>query len=494
MAGLKPQTVSRRGSKSETEPPPARYGKPMRRSTSGFPHFSDMNSNTPTSARRSFLKAGLATAAAPFLLPGPVWSAERSPNEKIRMGFIGMGKQNGGLLGGFMNNQQDVQVMAVCDVDTTRREHSLKVVRDYYKSKGREETVDAYNDFRELLAHEDIDAVCIATPDHWHAIITTAALAAGKDVYCEKPLVHSIEEALAVMSGVKQHGRILQTGSMQRSSKEFRAACEVVRNGHIGEVKSVVCQFGVPGRPCDLPGESEEPGLDWDRWLGPAPSRPYSSVLSPRGVHNNFPDWRLFLEYGGGYVTDWGAHHLDIAQWALGMDESGPVEIRIPGNQKNLKEGGQLVYANGVTVTHQNNGFGVDITGSEGSVKVNRGRIEVIIKGETIADFTGKNSGSSLDREVAKLDSGLLKDPEIKLYRTKNGNHLEDFLSSVRSRQKPCTHEIIGARSATVCNLLNIGYYNGVSFGWDPAAFTFKGAGTDPAWLKHAYRGDWKLS
>lgn len=453
-----------------------------------------MNPTHRSTARRSFLKAGLAATAAPFILPSSIWAAESSPNARIRMGFIGMGKQNGGLLRGFMSNEADVQVMAVCDVDTTRRENAKKVVTDYYTAKGRKETVDAYNDFREVLARTDIDAVCIATPDHWHAIITTAALAAGKDVYCEKPLVHSIEEAVSVMAGTAKHNRILQTGSMQRSSKEFRAACEIVRNGFIGEVKSVICQFGVPGKLCDLPEQPAEPGLDWDRWLGPAPARPYSSVLSPRGVHDNFPDWRLFSEYGGGYVTDWGAHHLDIAQWALGMDESGPVEVRLPDNKKGLSEGAQLVYANGVTVTHKNAGFGVDITGSEGTVKVNRGKIEVIVKGETLANFTDKSSNTSLDREVAKLDASLLKEPKTMLYRTKNGNHLQDFISSVRSRQKSCTHEIIGARSATVCNLMNIAYTHGTGFGWDPAAMNFKGPGTDASWLKYSYRGEWKLS
>ena len=447
-----------------------------------------------SNARRSFLKSSLAAGAASLLLPSQIWAQGEGANSKIRMAFIGTGKQNGGLMRGFMGMMDEVQVMAVCDVDTTRRENALKTVTDYYKSKSRTEKVDAYNDFREIIARKDIDAVCIATPDHWHALITVAALNSGKDVYCEKPLVHSVEEAVAVMDAVKRNNRILQTGSMQRSMKEFRAAAEIVRNGYIGEVKSVETQFGVPGKLCDLPEETAEPGLDWDRWLGPAPLRPYSSVLSPRGVHDNFPDWRHYLEYGGGDVTDWGAHHLDITQWALGMDESGPVEVRTPGNAKNLKEGGQLVYANGITVTHKNSGYGVDITGSEGSVKVNRGRIEVTVKGEVLASFTRGTTGTSLDREVAKLDATLLKDPKVKLYRTKNGNHLGDFISSVRSREKPCTHEIIGARSATVCNLLNIGYHNGTSFGWDPAAMTFKGPGTDPAWLKYNYRGDWKLA
>ena len=453
-----------------------------------------MNPVIRSTARRTFIKAGLAATAAPFFLPSSLRAQGTAANSRIRMAFIGTGKQNGGLMRGFAGMEQDVQVVAVCDVDTTRREHAKKTALEFYQSKGRSETVDVYNDFREIMARKDIDAVCIATPDHWHAIITLAALNSGKDVYCEKPLVHSVEEAVAVMDAVKRNNRVLQTGSMQRSMKEFRAAAEVVRNGFIGEVKSVVTQFGVPGKLCDLPEETAEPGLDWDRWLGPAPLRPYSSVLSPRGVHDNFPDWRHYLEYGGGYVTDWGAHHLDIAQWALGMDESGPVEIRIPGNAKNLKDGGQLVYANGLTVTHRNSGYGVDITGSEGSVKVNRGRIEVTVKGEVLAKFGEGTTGTSVDREVAKLDATLLKEPKVQLYRTAKGNHLEDFISSIRSRQKPCTHEIIGARSATVCNLLNIGYHHGTSFGWDPAAMTFKGPGTDPAWLKYNYRGDWKLA
>jgi len=453
-----------------------------------------MNPLPASSARRQFLKASLASAAAPLLLPGHVWAAETSPNAKIRMAFIGTGKQSQGLIRGFIGQTDDVQAVAVCDVDTTRRENARKSIVDFYATKERTETVDAYSDFREIIARRDIDAVCIATPDHWHALITTAALSAGKDVYCEKPLVHSIEEALAVMEAVKRHQRILQTGSMQRSMKEFRAAAELVRNGFIGEVKSVIVQFGKPGILCDLPEEPAEPGLDWDRWLGPAPVRPYSSVLAPRGVHSHFPDWRKYLEYGGGMVTDWGAHHLDITQWALGMDESGPTSIHIPDNAKNLPEGGQVRYANGVTVTHKNEGYGVDITGTEGSVKVNRGRIEVTIKGEVVAQFEKGTAGTSLEREVAKLDATLLKEPKLTLYRTPKGNHLADFLTSIRSRQKPCTHEIIGARSATVCNLLNLGYHHGTSFSWDPASFALTGPGTDPSWLKYQYRGDWKLS
>ena len=144
-----------------------------------------------------------------------------------------------------------------------------------------------------------MDAVCIATPDHWHALITLAALKAGKDVYCEKPLTHTIHEAIEVMAAVKQHRRVLQTGSMQRSMAEFRVACELVRNGALGKLQRITCMVGGPGRPCNLPAQPEEPGLDWDRWLGPAPVRPYHSDLCPRGVYNGYPDWRSYAEYGG---------------------------------------------------------------------------------------------------------------------------------------------------------------------------------------------------
>ena len=262
--------------------------------------------------RRNVIKA---VATMPFILPSRIWAAETPPSDRLGVGFIGMGIQSRGLLKSFL--YEDVQVLAVCDVDTTRREAARQKVDEHYAAlpaTGRPGCA-AYDDFRELLDREDIDVVCIATPDHWHAIITLAALRAGKDVYCEKPLTHNIHEAIEVMKAVDANGRVLQTGSMQRSMKEFRVACELVRNGAIGKVERILCSFGDPAVPCDLPEEPMEFGLDWDMWLGPAPMRAYSSVLSPRGLHDHFPDWRLYREYGGGMVTDWGAHHLDIAQW-----------------------------------------------------------------------------------------------------------------------------------------------------------------------------------
>src|SRR5262245_51009620 len=323
--------------------------------------------------RRSFVQsATVLTSAAPFLLPARVWSADSKPNDRLTLGFIGNGTQGRGLMGGFLG-RKDTQTLAVCDVDTTRRENAKKIVEDHYAKQNDAsfKGCAAYNDFRELLDRKDIDAVVIATPDHWHALIAIAAARAGKDIYCEKPLCESIHEARAMVQAVRQHQRVFQTGSMQRSSKEFRIACELVRNGHIGRVQRVEVAVGGPGVPCDLPTEADEPGLDWNLWLGPAPLRGYHSELSPRGVHKHFPNWRNYREYGGGMVTDWGAHHFDIAQWGLGMDESGPTEI-FPVTDPKATHGVHFTYANGVEVVH-NSGNGVWFHGTEGKIYVNRG-------------------------------------------------------------------------------------------------------------------------
>jgi predicted dehydrogenase len=408
-----------------------------------------------------------------------------------------MGKQSKHLLSSFLG-QPGVQVLAVCDVDTNRRESAKKRVEEHYSKHKADgwKGCDAYNDFRKLVTRKDIDAVCVATPDHWHAIVTVAALNAGKDVYCEKPLTHNIHEALTVIEAVKENGRVLQTGSMQRSSGEFRVACELVQNGVVGKISRVECDFGGPPRPNDLREETAEPGLDWDRWLGPAPVKPYSSVLSPRGVHDHFPLWREYSEYGGGYVTDWGAHHLDIAQWGLGMDENGPVEVRPPydglekiAQKKNLDlRGCELVYASGITVKHVSNGFGVHFFGENGEVKVNRGKFELILKGQTVAK---KDEKGSVERAYMTAERDYLKDAKTRLY--KSGDHLADFLSCVRSRKKPITHEGVGGGTAIVCHLMNIGYLTGKPFKWDPVKHEFAGGTCDPKFLTRDYRGEWKV-
>jgi predicted dehydrogenase len=423
-------------------------------------------------------------AAAPFLLPSRVWAAETAPGARLTMGFVGLGIQSRGLLDNFL--RQDTRVLAVCDVDAVRRNDAKQKVDKFHGNSD----CAAYDDFPDLIARKDIDAVCIATPDHWHAIITLAALRSGKDVYCEKPLTHNIHEAVEVIKAVKRHQRVLQTGSMQRSMHEFRVACELVRNGVIGTIQNVECSFGDPGRPCDLAEEALEPGLDWNLWCGPAPLRGYNPVLSPRGgSYGFFPDWRNFKEYGSGMVGDWGAHHLDIAQWGLGMDDSGPVEV-IPPADPNAKRGAKLVYASGITLEHKD-GFGVHFFGTGGEVLVNRGKFVLIVGRETIASFHDDKSNkdeadTNCAAEVKKAEKRYLANAPIKLYVSKQ--HVVDFLTCVKSRQKPITNEQVGARSAICCHLLNQSYYHHARLKWNPATFKFTGGVGDPKWLTRDYR------
>ena len=234
-----------------------------------------------------------------------------------------------------------MQVVAVCDVDTTRREHSKKTVEDFYAKKNTAgyKGCAVYNDFRELLARKDIDAVCIATPDHWHAIPVIEACKAKKDIYCEKPLTLTIAEARAMIDAVRKTRARLPdrqpAALVERVPQGVRTRPQRPDRQGAGRSTSAVGSPSQCRATCRR--RSAEPGLDWDRWLGPAPERAYNSVLSPRGVHKHFPAWRNYREYSGGMMTDWGAHHFDIAQWGLGMDDSGPVEI-IPPDGKDVKQ------------------------------------------------------------------------------------------------------------------------------------------------------------
>lgn len=221
----------------------------------------------------------------------------------------------------------------------------------------------AYNDCEDLLVRDDIDAVVIGTPDHWHAWQAIATVNAGKDVYCEKPLTHNIHEALEIVKAVRRNKRILQTGSQQRSSKEFRVAAELVRNGVIGKIQKVDVSFGDPVPEYNFPEEEMEPGLDWNRWCGPAPLMPYHSAFSPRGVHTHFPAWRKTRQFGGGSITDFGAHHIDIAHWGLNEDKRGPIEVVPP--EPGALRGGQLIYTGGIPLTHVR-GKGISFFGTEG--------------------------------------------------------------------------------------------------------------------------------
>jgi predicted dehydrogenase len=242
------------------------------------------------STRRSFLKTSALLLSAPLILPSRVWSAETAPSKRLTIGCIGMGKQMGGHLRSYLG-RDDVEVLAVCDVDTTRREHAKKTVDTAYTAKtgGTYAGCAAYNDFREVIARKDIDIVVIATPDHWHAYIAIAAVRAGKDVYCEKPLTYNVREAVELVKEVRKANRVFQTGSQQRSSKEFRIAAELVRNGVLGRVNSVHVSFGDPAKPYTLPAETMEPGLDWEGWCGPGPLVAYNPSLSRAASTTTIP-------------------------------------------------------------------------------------------------------------------------------------------------------------------------------------------------------------
>lgn len=451
-----------------------------------------MSSPVSSSTRRSFIQAILAAGAAPLILPSHVWGADTPVNDKVRLGFIGIGTMGRSHLGSYLK-RPEFHVAAVCDVDTSRREDSKnRVVEEYSKASGSEyKGCEMYADFRELLARKDIDAVVIATPDHWHAYIAIAAIKAGKDVYCEKPLTQTIHEARTLVNTVRASDRVFQTGSQQRSSREFRIACELVRNGAIGNIVQVEAGFGAPGKWCDLPEEAMEPGLNWDMWLGPAPMRPYHSILSPRGVHKHFPAWRNFREYGSGMITDWGAHHLDIAQWGLGMDESGPVKVVPAEKPETAKAGGQLIYANGVTVTHVENN-GVTFHGSDGFVFVNRGKFTFVKGDKEVANVTKAGPEEKpLKVQLDLVEKEYLADAKVKLYASED--HKGDWFNCIKSRKRPICDVEVGARTVTACHLLGFSYYNGQTFQWDPATNQFAGGTGNPEWLTRPYRDQWKV-
>jgi predicted dehydrogenase len=426
--------------------------------------------NTPISRRR-FLQTSAIAAAAPFLLPSHVWAAATGPNSRISLGIIGMGTMGRGLMGAFLR-EGDVQVTAVCDVDETRREHHRRRVNEHYAgATGLEgyRGCAAYGDFRELLSRDDIDGVVIATPDHWHAIMAILAAQAGKDIYCEKPLCQSVNEAVRIVQAVEKHKRVFQTGSQQRSSGRFREACELVRNGRLGALQRV--EVSLPpgiGEWCDLPESDPPDGLDWDFWLGPAPRRGWHEILSPVGVHDHFPRWRNYREYGGGMVTDWGAHHFDIAHWGMGMDESGPVEV-IPPEEPNATAGTELIYPGGIEVKHLE-GNGVRFVGVDGEVTVHRG---------------------GLSATPQSLAEDPLPDDAIRLYAS--SNHTRNWLDCMRSRQRPICDATIGARSVIVCHLANMAYWHGQRFRWDPSSNTFAGGTGNTDWLDVSYRSPWRL-
>jgi predicted dehydrogenase len=424
--------------------------------------------------RREFLKSAVSVAAVagvPYVVPSSVLGAQRQtpPSDRITIGFIACGKQSQHLMRSFLNSP-GTQVVAACDVDKLKLERSAKtIVEKHYADKkdGSYKGCTRYSDFRDLLARQDIDAVVISTPDHWHAVATIEACRAGKDIYCEKPLTQTIAEAQAMVKTVRKYNRVFQTGSMQRSSQEFRFACELVRNGCIGDIKHVTVGVGGPPEDKRLPAEPVPDYLDWDMWVGPAMWRPYNNDLAPHISFDGFPNWRYHSYYGGGGMTDWGAHHFDIAQWALGMDGTGPVEIN-PPDGKDYKVL-TYKYANGIPMT-RDNANGILFEGTMGKVEVNRGYLK------TWPD-TLKDQKISAD--------------QVHLYDSKN--HYTDWLDAIRKRTKPICAIEIGASSVTVCHLGNIAYTLKRPLKWDPKRQVFLGDDEANRMVSRPMRSPWHI-
>jgi predicted dehydrogenase len=405
-------------------------------------------------SRRRFLATAGAGALAPFILDSHVRAQERrgqGPNGRINIGFIGVGIMGRGHLQGLLGSR-DVQVVAIAEVHRGRRDDAVERVHRAYAAERKAGTYRgcaAFNDFRELLARRDIDAVLIATPDHWHAIPAILACRARKDVYCEKPLSLTIAESRAMMTAARDNNIVFQTGSQQRTEfgGHFRRAVEYVRSGRIGRVRTVRVGVGGPPRACDLPNEATPEGVDWEFWNGPSPARAFNHVLCPTDIHNHFPAWRNYREYAGGGLADMGAHHFDIAQWALDRDASGPTEIHPP---ETGETGLRFVYADGVEMFH---GGPSDcrFEGTEGRIDVSRGGIS-------------STPASILQTPLGERDFHL---PDV------GNNQRQNWLDCIRSRRRPVADVEIGARSAQVCQLANIGYRLRRMLRWDPARMEF---------------------
>lgn len=402
--------------------------------------------NTPQTTRRHFLKSSLAAVGSVMAGPQIVRAqtlgnaTKNAANSRIGMGFIGMGLISDGHLRTF-SDMKGVQTIAVCDVRNSQLEKSIKAL----KEKGHEGII-ATSRFEEVLANPDIDAVCVTTPDHWHAAIAIAAMKAGKDVYVEKPMTLTIEEGKAMVAAEKKYGRIVQVGSQQRSSIYFRTAANLVRNGMIGEVKEVCCRLGEFPQP---PAKEEivpvPAGFDYDRWLGPTPFYDHSEH---RALGNYGRGWRCYWDYGSRKFGDWGAHHFDIVQWALDRDTTGPVEFIPKGHEG--AEHHHFRYADGITVWRDklpDHGHMIRFIGTKGEVRVSRDKFETLPKELARHQFTDK---------------------DIQVYESKN--HRQNFIDSILSRKPTICPATIGHRTGSICLVAGIAERLGRALKWDPVA------------------------
>jgi predicted dehydrogenase len=416
-------------------------------------------------SRRTFLKTCSVTAAASGL---PLWFLEReaataaaakppAANDRPGVGLIGCGGMG---RGDGANAIRFGELLAVCDVDRGHSEQAAKQLAREGKAPA------IYEDFRKLLERDDIQVIVAATPDHWHTLVNLAATKAGKDVYGEKPLTLTIDEGKHLVKAVREHRTVFQTGSQQRSDARFRLACELVRNGRLGQLKEVTVWLPAglregPFKPAPVPA-----GLNWDFWLGQAPKVEYV----PQRCHLTFRYW---YDYSGGTMTDWGAHHNDIARWAIGLD--GPVAVEgkalaqpIPGGYTAISEYEvKFTYANSVIhnvrTTKADNIFG----GVEEPEGQHNG-----VRFEGTHGWIWVNRGSLRASDKALLDTPL---PESAQRLSASDDHMGNFFACVRSRKAPIAEPEVGHRSASICHLGTIALRTGLKLQWDPAREEFVG-------------------
>ena len=418
--------------------------------------------------RREFLKSAVlagTTLAFPTIVPSTVLG-RNAPGNRITVGLIGMGLMMGSHHH-IMLGRQDTQVLAVCDVDRGRRERAQAQTEKAYGAKqasGVYKGCDAYNEYERIIECSDIDAVVVATPDHWHTMISLAAMKSGKDVYVQKPMTLTIREGRLMSNAARQYGAILQVGSQQRSERAFRKACEIVRNGWIGKVHTIYTSLGEFPPPQTLPEEPIPDGFDYDRWLGPTPWYPYNK----KRVEGNYGGgWRCFWEYGSRKNGDWGAHHFDIIQWALGMDDSGPVAF-IPKGYEGA-EYQSHVYANGTKVWKNHpvkNGQMIQFIGESGEVLVSR--------------------DDRLETTPAALKDRPLAPGDVHLY--ESYDHEGNWIECIKTRKQPICPAEIGHRTATVCHLNGIAERLGRPIKWDPVKEEIIGDDCASRWLDRPRR------
>lgn len=426
-------------------------------------------------SRRKFVSSSALALAGISIVPRHVMGGNGfvAANDKINVGFIGTGKQGKILSNYFANNCSDVVPVAACDVDTQKLDLFNKVVKENQKKKNNiDVSLKNYGQYRELLENSEVDAVIIATPDHWHAQIAVDAAKAGKDIYCEKPMALTVAEGRAMVNATRKYWRVFQTGNMQRSWHNFRHAVELVRNKYIGEIKEINVHVGPPVVQCNLPSEKTPENLNWDMWVGPSMYRDFSAELSPPVERDIYPNWRNYRNFGGGMITDWGAHMFDIAQWAMDMDKSGPVAYNPPTER--ATHGLKMKYENGVVLTHKDWGEhnAVQFIGTDGKIEVSRSFLRTFP-----------------DKSLAKAN---LKESDKRVYFS--DNHYQDWVQAIRNRSKPISDVETGHRTSAMCNIANIAYELQRPLKYDPESEKFVGDPYADMLLSRPYRGKWDFN